>query len=233
MVLKCGWPCIFFYSSWNEQMSRRMTKLTKWLCAERKISLGTCPVWSEPSLSAWRKPGSLATHWAHSKDSDQTRWMPKLIWVFAGCIVILLVLLGGGSNEPKLDKTNKMTSSTKWRHSICTVWSVFSMGSKNSRVNTGCTCHFVGSVMLLLIKSIICIWTDTSLMCKICEPRHDKTNKMSVHPAKTQIKLGIRPVWSVSSLCAQWVAKDPRFLHVGSEDSEQTGRMPRQILSFR
>ena len=28
----------------------------------------------------------------------------------------------------------------------------------------------------------------------------DKTNKMTVHPAKTQISLGIRPVWSESSL---------------------------------
>ena len=27
-----------------------------------------------------------------------------------------------------------------------------------------------------------------------CQPRHDKTNKMSVRPAKTQISLGIRPV---------------------------------------
>ena len=26
------------------------------------------------------------------------------------------------------------------------------------------------------------------------EPRHDKTNKVSVRPAKTQIRLGIRPV---------------------------------------
>ena len=26
------------------------------------------------------------------------------------------------------------------------------------------------------------------------EPRHDKTNKMSVRPAKTQISLGVRPV---------------------------------------
>ena len=26
------------------------------------------------------------------------------------------------------------------------------------------------------------------------EPRHDKTNKMSVRPAKTQVSLGIRPV---------------------------------------
>ena len=30
-----------------------------------------------------------------------------------------------------------------------------------------------------------------------------------------------------SLLCTQWVAKDPRFLHADSEDSDQTGRMPR------
>ena len=34
---------------------------------------------------------------------------------------------------------------------------------------------------------------------KRSEPRHDKTNKMSVHPVKTQISLGICSVWS--SLC--------------------------------
>ena len=62
-----------------------------------------------------------------------------------------------------------------------------------------------------------------------CEPRHDKTNKMSVRPAKIQISLGIRPVWSESSLCAQWVAEDPSFLHADSEDSDQIGRMPRLI----
>ena len=49
-----------------------------------QISLGIRPVWSESSLSAWRKFGSLATHWAHSEDSDQTGRMPKLIWVLAG-----------------------------------------------------------------------------------------------------------------------------------------------------
>ena len=64
------------------------------------------------------------------------------------------------------------------------------------------------------------------------EPPHDKTNKMTVHPAKTQISLGIRPVWSGSSLCAQWVAKDPSFLHADSEDFNQTGRMPRPIWVF-
>ena len=50
------------------------------------------------------------------------------------------------------------------------------------------------------------------------EPPHDKTYKTTVRPAKTQISLGIRPVWSESSLCAQWVANDPSFLHADSED---------------
>ena len=35
------------------------------------------------------------------------------------------------------------------------------------------------------------------------EPPHDKTNKMTVRSAKTQISLGIHPVWSESSLSAQ------------------------------
>ena len=64
------------------------------------------------------------------------------------------------------------------------------------------------------------------------EPPHDKTNKMTVRPAKTQISLGIRPVWSESSPCAQWVAKDPSFLHADSKDSDQTQLMPRLIRVF-
>ena len=44
-----------------------------------QISLGICPVWSEPSLSTWRNLRPLATHWAHSEDSDQTGRMPRLI----------------------------------------------------------------------------------------------------------------------------------------------------------
>ena len=42
----------------------------------------------------------------------------------------------------------------------------------------------------------------------------------------------ICPVWSESSLCTQWVAKDLSFLHADSEDSDQTGRMPRMIWGF-
>ena len=55
---------------------------------------------------------------------------------------------------------------------------------------------------------------------------------MTVRPAKTQISLGIHPVWSESSLYAHWVAKDPMVLQADSEDSDQTGRMPRLIWVF-
>ena len=68
-------------------MSQCVTKPTKWHVhpAKTQISLGICPVWSESLLSAWRKLGSLATHWVHNKDSDQTGQMPRLIWVFTWC----------------------------------------------------------------------------------------------------------------------------------------------------
>ena len=50
------------------------------------------------------------------------------------------------------------------------------------------------------------------------EPPRDKTNKVSVRPAKTQISLGIRPVWSESLLSA-WRKLGPLATHwVHSED---------------
>ena len=38
------------------------------------------PAVPEEKMSAWRKLGPLATHWVHSKDSDQAGRMPRLIW---------------------------------------------------------------------------------------------------------------------------------------------------------
>ena len=49
------------------------------------------------------------------------------------------------------------------------------------------------------------------------EPRHDKTNQMSVRPAKTQISLGIR--WSESSLGAQSLCW---FCHVAAHIANKT-----------
>ena len=80
-------------------LSRLMTKPTKWVCTQRSLrsAWASAQVWSESSLSAWRKLGSLDTHSAHSEDSDLTGRMPRLIWVFAGRTVILLVLSWCGS----------------------------------------------------------------------------------------------------------------------------------------
>ena len=47
-------------------------------------------------------------------------------------------------------------------------------------------------------------WTRVYKMSR----RMTKQTKWPVRPAKTQISLGIRPVWSEHSRCAQWVAKD-------------------------
>ena len=49
------------------------------------------------------------------------------------------------------------------------------------------------------------------MICSMTKP-----TKWPLRPAKTQISLGICPVWSESSLCTQWVAKDPVFLHADS-----------------
>ena len=76
-------------ATWQNQQNK---------CAKTQISLGIRPVWAESSLSTGRNIGSVTTHWTHSEDSDQTGRMPRLIWVFAGA-VILLVLSWGGSHE--------------------------------------------------------------------------------------------------------------------------------------
>ena len=74
----------------KREVGRLKTKPTKWHLrpGQTQISLGIRPVWSESSITAWKKLGSLAAYWAHSQDSDQpghqTWRMPRLICVFAG-----------------------------------------------------------------------------------------------------------------------------------------------------
>ena len=55
---------------------------------------------------------------------------------------------------------------------------------------------------------------------------------MSVRPAKTQISLGIRPVWT-ESLLSEWINLGSLATYwAHSEYSDQTGRMPRLIWVF-
>ena len=59
-----------------------------------------------------------------------------------------------------------------------------------------------------------------------------KQTKWHVHPDKTQISLGIRPVWSESSLSPLRHLGPLATHRVHSEDSDQTGQMPRLIWVF-
>ena len=92
----------------TNEPSRVKTNKVSVCPAKTQISLCFRPVWSESSLSAWRKLEPLATQWAHSEDSGQTGWMPRLIWVFAGRTATLLVLSRGGSNAKKYSFSTKI-----------------------------------------------------------------------------------------------------------------------------
>ena len=95
-------------------------------------------------------------------------------------------------------------------------------------------------IILLIVfkkRTYVCNPFNLQFLLLFHDHRHlsrlmSKPTKWHVRPAKTQISLGIRPVWSESSLCAQWAAKDQSFLHVDSEDSDKTGRMSRLIWVF-
>ena len=81
------------------QMSRLMSKPTKWMCAQRRLSLAWASTYSNQNLRCVLS-GYLSTQafFMRSEDSDQTGRIPRLIWVFAGRTVILFVLTWGGSN---------------------------------------------------------------------------------------------------------------------------------------
>ena len=97
-------PLICYHNELRHDKTNKMSVRP----AKTQISLGIRPVWSESSLFAWRNLWSLATHWVHSEDSDQTGQMPRLIWVFAGHTVILLLFFSCcGSNTFFLEMVRK------------------------------------------------------------------------------------------------------------------------------
>ena len=102
-------------------VSRVTKKPTIWHVrpAKTPISLGIRPVWSESSLSPWRNIKSLATHWAHSEDSDQTRHSPSLIRVFAGRTLVILLVLSCCGSCVKRSKTCFITSLGEEGSGLC------------------------------------------------------------------------------------------------------------------
>ena len=73
--------------------SHDMTKPIKWVCAQRRLRSASASNQSDQSLmcAQWVAKDPRFLH-SDSEDSDQTGRMPRLIWVFAGCTLTLLVL---------------------------------------------------------------------------------------------------------------------------------------------
>ena len=153
--------------------------------------------------------------------------MPRLIWVFPGCtghfvgfVMWQLIFRSTGQKFVKEREEKKLV--------------LIGQVSHNMEVILRHSCNFCFSTWPeIILKSCnltyILFFSFNSITF---EPPQDKTNQMTVCPAKTRISLGICSVWSESSLCTQWVAKDPSFPHADSENSDQTGRMPRLIWVF-
>ena len=183
-----------------------MIKPTRWPVrpAKTRVSVGIRPVWSESSLSAWRDLGSLASH--------------NIPVCFIGLIIVFYPILNW---ERAIKLKIWKLKIFWWSHLIRRVSRLVVTCVPQCRegyYKTSC------SVNNVINQSMFQLYI-------VFEPRHDKINK-SARPAKTQISLGIRLVWSESSLCAVWVTKYPSFLHADSKDSVQIGRMPRLIWVF-
>ena len=113
-------------------------------------------------------------------------------------------------------------------HSICIFWMHYSMVGSHCSHSRIITAIFRVSKFLGFLQ--YCCLPCLAVLHNWAAAWHQQ--KRPLHPVKTQVSLSINPVWSESLLCSQWPAKNPRFLHVDSEDSDQTGRMPRLIWVF-
>ena len=203
------------------------------MCAQRRLRSAWASVQSDQSsLFAWRKLGSLATHWAHGEDSDQTGRIIRPVWSesLLGARPHCWFCHEGGSfsvcSSPELS-TETSQYLVQWSTCSREIELVL-------QITFGCygysglscdVCHVFNSAKIsgLYVRRIgFRVMKCTRLRILLKWANKMKPTKWHVRPAKTQTSLGTR-----SSLCAQWVAKDQSFLHADIEDSDQSGRMPR------
>ena len=105
----------------------------------------------------------------------------------------------------------------------CPGWSESSLGAQSLRW----FCHVAAHLELGHCKTYT---MRHALSQNSYEPQHDKTNKMACAPNEDWT------AWASaqsdqSSLCAHWVAKDPRFLHADSQTLIRLGRSIRPVWS--
>ena len=80
--------CLCVFEPWHD-------KTNKWLCTQRRLrSVWTSAQSDQSSLSTWRKLGSFAAHWAHSKDWTDVQADLSLCWAhthFVGFVMSWLI----------------------------------------------------------------------------------------------------------------------------------------------
>ena len=202
-------------ASWQNQQNG--------MCAQRKLRSAWASAESHQSslssLSAWRKLGSLATHWANGKDSDQAGRMPRLIWVFARCTcnfvgfvtrrLIYSVQAGIMSRQAlyRVTTTEFLWSVPLYRTYVVTFLFFKRLGFKGPKV-----------VVLVVFNFCMVLWCHRALSRIVWfEPRHDKTSKMTCAPSEDSDQPAHPP-----SLIRIFAV---RFLYTDSEDADQTGRI--------
>ena len=91
MIKNHSWQSVGVWHFWLVcfaelmKMSHLITKPTKWLCAQQRLRSAWAPTQSDQSsLFAHVLAKDPRFLHADSKESDQTRRMPRLIWVFPG-----------------------------------------------------------------------------------------------------------------------------------------------------
>ena len=163
----CSRETCFQHGTVKTYLSRLMTKPAKWhVCpAKTQISLGIPPVWSESSLSAWRKFGSLATHWAHSADFCLLPYILKTIWCMNRVFAVVWTNLG--------------SLTTRWAHSEdWSDWSVFAAktlirlggcpGWSESSLGAQSFCWFCHEAAHLFLHKIwFCVFYKEDMLVKI------------------------------------------------------------------
>ena len=135
-----------------------------------------------------------------SEDSDQTGGMTRLIWVLNGHTSRFVGFVMLWLKWPSLGRPRIVRLFLRW----------------GGDVHNPLSC--VGTQM---------VWkSDLTSLLKLSHISHDMTKptKWAFAQWRLKISMGIRPVWWESSLCAQWVAKDPSFC---TTKTHQTGWMPR------
>ena len=97
--------CCFFFFKLNKEkheLHRQIMYRRTCVCMKTQISLRSHIVWSKFSMPDESLDPSLAIHIEHT-GSDQTTWICRLIWIFAGrtCPTVLFSRFGSYNQQQK------------------------------------------------------------------------------------------------------------------------------------